>query len=92
MYKSVHCACVCVCDCQVIFDVVCTSTVFSGTFDTVAVNIGGGWNTGAQVFASPVTGYYYLSYSAGSGASSQVWMNILVSYHHYCSRVRYTWQ
>ncbi len=66
-----------------------TATSFTGTYDVVVLNIGGGWNTGSNAFVAPVAGIYYLSYSVGSTVNRLFWWNIIVHSAMLCDNANY---
>lgn len=64
---------------QVVFDVYSTASTFTGSYDTVVLNMGNGWNTLLQKFVAPQTGIYYLSYSLGIKGGNQFWATLVVN-------------
>lgn len=65
---------------QILFEVVCTANSFTGQFDTVILNIGGGWVSTSNAFVAPQAGTYYLSFSFGAlqGVSPELVINVCV--------------
>lgn len=63
---------------QIIFEVISTTAQFTCEFDTVVLNIGGGWVSASSAFVAPQAGIYYLSFSYGSppNATTQIAIDV----------------
>ena len=71
-----------------IFEVHCSSTSFTGTFDVTVINIGNGWVSSSNNFLVPVSGVYYFSYSFGVPSATSIWMNLLAgAANYYCDSI-----
>ena len=69
---------------QIVFEVYSkTNYYFSGTYENVVINVGGGWVASSNQFIAPVAGIYYFSYSAAAAPSTSVWMQLVINWATY---------